>query len=191
LPKKSVSHDSRRPPGIPADQRGHGGRRKRAPLVLPTLQVPRDTPLDEWAVKLSVAAELTGLTTQAIWKMTEIRTLPAYLGPDGVRYVRLCDLAESPAGSRQAAKDAEQERRVAWHEFRIKTYPEAGCVGEWEKCVVCGPPADEWEQPVPAKAKQVYTPERLAQLAQARERAHETNRRKRAAKLSARMEPAL
>jgi hypothetical protein len=114
----------------------------------------------------------------------------AYIGPDGVRYVRLVDLAESPAGSRQASKDAEQERRIAWHDHCREVYPEVGCVGDWAGCQMCGPVTDEWEKPVPPKPKRAYTPERLEQLSRARESAHASNRAKRAAKMAAIMEPA-
>jgi len=134
--------------------------------------VPAGIPLDEWAVKLSTAAEFVGVTTQALWKMTELKTLPAFIGPDGVRYVRLVDLAESPAGSRQASKDAELERRIADHDFRRDTYPAAGCEGDWSTCVQCGPPADEWEKPVPAKSKRPWPDpdgSRREQLKRARE----------------------
>jgi len=41
-------------------------------------------------------------------------------------------------------------------------------VGEWEACVQCGPIADEWAKPMPAKSKKVYAPERLEQLSRAR-----------------------
>jgi hypothetical protein len=172
-----------RPSGIPAESRGHGGKRKRPPLVLPKLQVPTGIPIEEWAVPLSVAAELVRVTTQAIWVMTERRTLPAYIGPDGVRYVRLVDLAESRCGERQAAKEYEQASRRVSHEIYH--------TGEYEECLEClvayAPPTTEvFKRPWPDP-----TGSRRAQLEQARQKAHATNRRKREEKMAARTEPTL
>jgi hypothetical protein len=147
---------------IPIDKRGPGGRRLKPPLILKPLHVPAGIPLDEWAVPVATAAEFTGVTVQAIHKMIELRTLPAYLGPGGFRFVTINDLAESAAGSRQAARDAELNRRLAWHEFR--------CVDPWETCTTCGGAQrdqfDRWEaEPMP---KRIYAPARLAKLAEAR-----------------------
>jgi excisionase family DNA binding protein len=161
------------------DKKAHAavGRERLAAL----LPLPKFMQNDEY-MSVREAADLLNVTRQSLYKSIKGGCLASYrLGH--TRVVLVNDLAAFP--SRRANADARLQRRIVDHKFRIKTYPDAGCVGEWEQCEVCGPPADEREKPVPPKLKRAYSPERLAQLAEARERAHATNRRKREAKLAA------
>ena len=133
---------------ISPEQRGHGGVRQRPPLDLPPLIVPAGTPLEEWAVPVSVAAELVGIQFQGLHAQIDRGTMPAYLGSDGRKMIRLDDLADSRASRRQAAQAAELATRRADHDYRV-THPWPGvtdCTGPWEECQVCGPVTDDWER---------------------------------------------
>ena len=171
---------------IPADKRGHGGSRKRPPLVLPALIVPEGISLEEWAVTIATAAELTGVKMQGLHAQIERGTLPAYL-LDGRKMVRLDDLVECQAARRQQDAIHELDMRRASHQINvdnpISSAPmEDQCRGAYEDCEVCNLDLHaRWDaeglEPalVVERPKRTYSPERLAQLARARERAHAVN----------------
>ncbi len=98
---------------IQPEERGHGGSRKRPPLVLPELVLPADVELADFAVPVSVAATLAGVEMQGFHQQIERGTLPAYL-LDGRKMIRLDDLAESHAGRVQAELVAEEYHREGW-----------------------------------------------------------------------------
>ena len=101
----------------------------------------------ELAMTVAEAADLTGVTQQAINQLINRGSLPAYRA-DGKRWVLVVDLVESAPARRQAAQEAELATRRADHDYRV-AHPWPGvtdCTGTWDECQVCGPITDEWER---------------------------------------------
>ena len=99
------------------------------------------------AVTVAEAADLVGVTQQAINQLINRGSLPAYRA-DGKRWVLVVDLVESAPARRQAAQAAELATRRADHDYRV-AHPWPGvtdCTGPWDECQVCGPVTDEWER---------------------------------------------
>jgi hypothetical protein len=100
---------------LPAEHRGHGGRRKRPPLVLPALIVPDGVELAEFAVAVREAAELMEVSFQSVHQMIERHAagqpggMPGYLW-QGRKFVLIEDMAESRATQRLRDRDAEIKR---------------------------------------------------------------------------------
>jgi hypothetical protein len=159
--------------------RGHGGRRLKPPLVLPPLVVPDGVELDEFACPVSVAADLTETSFQNLHQQIDRGELPAYIGPGGVKMIRLDDLTESPAARRQARKQAQVNMRRAQHAINrdkpiSSESPEDRCVGTWEDCRICGPITLVYEAEgdqlidVPQPVKRPVSAAKLASLERAR-----------------------
>jgi hypothetical protein len=100
---------------------GRGGVRKRPPLILPPLpKPPKGTPVEEWAVTMKQAAELTETTFQNWHRRVEFKGVPAYIGPGGRKYILIADLSQTRAAKREGAKTEESLDRARQHERNIR-----------------------------------------------------------------------
>jgi hypothetical protein len=132
--------------------------------------IPAGTQPEE-AVSVAEAASLLMITDQALYAQIRRGTLPGY-ARNGQTVLLVGDLASTRTAKRQTAReDAE-----AW---RLSCLPghlaEGGCVGR-----ACRNWTHQSELPEPEPVRRQYSDARLAQLAQAREKAHLTNRAKNA-----------
>lgn len=113
------------------------------PLVLPARLT--EEPVNEMAVPVLEAARLADTSEQNLHQAINRGALPAYEWA-GRRMILLDDLAESPAGRKQADRLAAERHRAGWAEYRHATIPQPDCwANGFEDCHLCAEqvPAEE------------------------------------------------
>lgn len=102
--------------------------------------------VDEETVTVAQAAELTGVSIQAIDQLIVRGSLVAYRDTRGRRVVTLVDLVESAPSRRQANRLADEHQRRAWAEYRHATLAQPACQANgFEDCHVCA--AEDVDEP--------------------------------------------
>ena len=92
----------------------------------------------EETVTVAQAAELTGVSVQAIDQLIVRGSLVAYRDAKGRRVITVDDLVDSRPARRQANRLAEERERRAWAEYRHATLEQPDCQAQgFGECHVC------------------------------------------------------